>query len=73
MMEENVQEAVKNNVFGLVNLLETAEGCGCESFILISSAAEKIVSTDRPKIKRVRGERREWLLLARRLENWVVL
>jgi len=37
MMEENVQEAVKNNVFGLMNLLETAEGCGCESFILISS------------------------------------
>jgi len=37
MMEENVQEAVKNNVFGLMNLLETAEDSGCESFILISS------------------------------------
>ncbi len=37
MMEENVQEAVKNNVFGLINLLEIAEDCGCESFILISS------------------------------------
>jgi len=37
MMEENVQEAVKNNVFGLINLLETAEDCGCESFVLISS------------------------------------
>ena len=37
MMEENVQEAVKNNVFGLMNLLETAEDCGCESFVLISS------------------------------------
>ncbi|HEV2314273.1 MAG TPA: polysaccharide biosynthesis protein, partial [Candidatus Acidoferrales bacterium] len=35
----------------------------------LSSAAEEIVSTDRPKIKRVRGERREWPLLARRLEE----
>ena len=33
------------------------------------SAAEEIVSTDRPKIKRVRGKRREWPLLARRLEE----
>lgn len=37
MMEENVQEAVKNNIFGLMNLLETGEECGCESFVLISS------------------------------------
>lgn len=35
----------------------------------MSSAAEEIVSTDRPKIKRVRGKRREWPLLARRLEE----
>jgi len=35
----------------------------------LSSGAEEIVSTDRPKIKRVRGERREWPLLARRLEE----
>ena len=37
LMEGNVQEAVKNNVFGLMNLLETSEDCGCESFVLISS------------------------------------
>ncbi|HKV27357.1 MAG TPA: nucleoside-diphosphate sugar epimerase/dehydratase [Candidatus Acidoferrales bacterium] len=37
MMEANVQEAVKNNVFGLVSLVEIADDCGCESFILISS------------------------------------
>jgi hypothetical protein len=37
MMEENVQEAVKNNIFGLMNLFETTENNGCESFALISS------------------------------------
>jgi FlaA1/EpsC-like NDP-sugar epimerase len=37
VMERNVQEAVKNNVFGLLNLLEIAEGNGCESFVVISS------------------------------------
>jgi FlaA1/EpsC-like NDP-sugar epimerase len=37
VMERNVQEAVKNNVFALLNLLETAEKSGCESFVLISS------------------------------------
>ena len=36
-MEANVQEAVKNNVFGLLGLLEIAREFGCESFILISS------------------------------------
>ena len=36
-MEGNVQEAVKNNVFGLMGLLEIADDCGCERFILISS------------------------------------
>ncbi|MGH9865251.1 MAG: SDR family NAD(P)-dependent oxidoreductase [Candidatus Acidiferrales bacterium] len=37
MMEANVQEAVKNNVFALMDLLEIADDCGCERFILISS------------------------------------
>jgi FlaA1/EpsC-like NDP-sugar epimerase len=37
MMESNVQEAVKNNVFGLVSLLELASEAGCKSFVLISS------------------------------------
>jgi FlaA1/EpsC-like NDP-sugar epimerase len=37
IMERNVQEAVKNNVFGLLNLLEIAERNGCASFVVISS------------------------------------
>jgi len=37
MMEANVQEAVKNNVFALLRLLELADEAGCQSFILISS------------------------------------
>lgn len=37
IMEGNVQEAVKNNVFGLLGLVEIASEFGCESFILISS------------------------------------
>lgn len=37
VMERNVQEAVKNNVFALLNLLEVAEDSGCSSFVLISS------------------------------------
>jgi len=37
VMERNVQEAVKNNVFALVSLLEIAEENGCESFVDISS------------------------------------
>jgi FlaA1/EpsC-like NDP-sugar epimerase len=37
MMESNVQEAVKNNVFGLVSLLDLASEAGCKSFVLISS------------------------------------
>ncbi len=37
MMESNVQEAVKNNVFGLVSLLDLASETGCKSFVLISS------------------------------------
>ena len=37
LMEDNLQEAVKNNVFGLLSLMETADRCGCEDFLLISS------------------------------------
>jgi FlaA1/EpsC-like NDP-sugar epimerase len=37
LTEENHYEGFKNNVFGLLNLVETAEECGCEDFLLISS------------------------------------
>jgi FlaA1/EpsC-like NDP-sugar epimerase len=37
MMELNVHEAVKNNVFGLVKLLDMSESAGCTSFVFISS------------------------------------
>jgi FlaA1/EpsC-like NDP-sugar epimerase len=37
LMESNVQEAVKNNVLGLIGLLELAAEAGCKSFVLISS------------------------------------
>ena len=37
VMERNVQEAIKNNVFALLDLLEIAEEHGCGSFVLISS------------------------------------
>jgi FlaA1/EpsC-like NDP-sugar epimerase len=37
LMEQNLQEAVKNNVFGLLSLMEVACQCGCEDFLLISS------------------------------------
>jgi FlaA1/EpsC-like NDP-sugar epimerase len=37
VMERNVQEAIKNNVFALLGLLEIAEESGCKSFLLISS------------------------------------
>jgi FlaA1/EpsC-like NDP-sugar epimerase len=37
LMEINVQEAVENNVFALVKLLDLAEAAGCESFVFISS------------------------------------
>lgn len=37
VMERNVQEAVRNNVFGLLNLLEVAEKNGCKSMVVISS------------------------------------
>lgn len=37
VMESNVHAAVRNNVFALLQLLDTAEASGCEAFILISS------------------------------------
>src|SRR5580704_14441509 len=37
LMEENLQEALKNNVYGLHSLLDVADKCGCEDFLLISS------------------------------------
>jgi len=37
LMESNVQEAVKNNVLGLLGLLDLADQEGCRSFVLISS------------------------------------
>ena len=37
MMEMNVYEAVKNNVFGLAGFLDLAEECDCPAFVLISS------------------------------------
>jgi FlaA1/EpsC-like NDP-sugar epimerase len=37
VMEENVAEAIRNNVFALEGLLNVAEEEGCKSFVLISS------------------------------------
>jgi FlaA1/EpsC-like NDP-sugar epimerase len=37
LMEENLSEALKNNVFGLHALMEVADQSGCEDFLLISS------------------------------------
>jgi len=37
VMEENVAEAIRNNVFSLQQLLDIAEDAGCTSFLLISS------------------------------------
>ncbi len=37
MMESNVREAVKNNVLGLIGLLNLADEAGCKNFVLISS------------------------------------
>jgi FlaA1/EpsC-like NDP-sugar epimerase len=37
MMERNPHEAVRNNIFALLNVLEIADSSGCQSFILISS------------------------------------
>ena len=35
LMEDNCCEAVKNNVFGTRNLLDVAESCGCQKFIMV--------------------------------------
>ncbi|MFZ1086538.1 MAG: nucleoside-diphosphate sugar epimerase/dehydratase [Terracidiphilus sp.] len=37
MTESNPYEGLQNNVFGLLDLVETAEECGCEDFLLIST------------------------------------
>jgi FlaA1/EpsC-like NDP-sugar epimerase len=37
LMESNIEEALRNNVFGLIKLLDAAEEGGCERFLLISS------------------------------------
>jgi FlaA1/EpsC-like NDP-sugar epimerase len=37
LMEENPREALHNNVFGLMRLLDVAEAADCQSFIMISS------------------------------------
>jgi FlaA1/EpsC-like NDP-sugar epimerase len=37
VMEANVEEAVHNNVFALLNLLHVAQDAACESFVMISS------------------------------------
>ncbi len=37
VMEENADEAVCNNVFGLVGLLKVAEAARCSAFVMISS------------------------------------
>jgi FlaA1/EpsC-like NDP-sugar epimerase len=37
IMEENVSEAIRNNVFALETLLNVAEEAACKSFVLISS------------------------------------
>lgn len=37
LMENNVSEALRNNVFGLMSVLEAADKCNCDDFLLISS------------------------------------
>jgi FlaA1/EpsC-like NDP-sugar epimerase len=37
LMESNVQEAVKNNVLGLLSLVGLADEAGCKKFVMISS------------------------------------
>lgn len=37
LTESNVSEALRNNVFGLMSMLDAAETCHCSSFVLISS------------------------------------
>jgi FlaA1/EpsC-like NDP-sugar epimerase len=37
MVEANAYDGLRNNVFALMDLLEVAEECGCEDFVLIST------------------------------------
>ncbi len=37
LMEENPQEAVKNNIYGTLNVVEFADVYGCKKFVLIST------------------------------------
>ena len=37
LTESNVSEALRNNLFGLISMLDAAETCHCSSFVLISS------------------------------------
>ncbi len=37
LMESNVSEALRNNVFGLLSMVDAAEKCHCSSFVMISS------------------------------------
>lgn len=37
VMEDNVEEAVSNNVFGLLSLLNVAQSAHCSTFVMISS------------------------------------
>jgi len=37
VMEDNVEEAVSNNVFGLLSLLNVAQSTNCSTFVMISS------------------------------------
>jgi FlaA1/EpsC-like NDP-sugar epimerase len=37
LMEDNVEEAVSNNVFGLLSLLNVAQSSNCSAFVMISS------------------------------------
>ena len=37
LMEENPQEAIKNNIIGTLNLAECADSYGCSKFLLIST------------------------------------
>src|ERR1700683_2281943 len=64
LMEMNVQEAVENNVFALVKLLDLAEQAGCKSFVFISSDKAVNPSSVMGATKRI-GE----LILAARPSN----
>ncbi|MFZ0213901.1 MAG: nucleoside-diphosphate sugar epimerase/dehydratase [Candidatus Acidiferrales bacterium] len=37
LMESNAREAIKNNIFGLLNVLNSADESGCDSFVFVSS------------------------------------